>query len=453
MWTTDFTDYGRIISVNVSPSPQTTIFAASLDSGVIKSTNSGANWFTSNSGLTYNHLQAMAISKSNPNIIYVGTDSLTSAQDKGVYKSTDAGAHWINVTNDGFTADRSVQSIAVSPTNPDIVYAGVFNATHDATDGIWKSTNGGTNWVIANNGFGSVRNILTLAIDPANANIIYAGTSFTVLGSLGPAYIYKSTDAAATWTSSSNGLPTATTSLNPVRLIDVSTANSNYVCAGLFQNTTDGGFFLSTNAGGQWTKMSTGIPAVVGVNIRWVLFRPGSNTEMYCAVDATAPNAGVFRTTDGGNSWTSFVSGTLLNSYLTRALSFKATSTDSTLFTGIGSTSVASTPGQGVYEYSFPLVGIEPPAGNIPKVYALYPNYPNPFNPATSIRYDVPKVSNVTLKVYDIRGREVASLVSENKQPGSYSVTFNASNLASGVYFYRLNAGDYTNTMKMILVK
>jgi hypothetical protein len=89
----------------------------------------------------------------------------------------------------------------------------------------------------------------------------------------------------------------------------------------------------------------------------------------------------------------------------------------------------------------------------IPTSFSLSQNYPNPFNPATTIKYDLPQNSNVTLKVYDILGKEVATLVNENEQAGTYTVKFNANNLASGIYFYRINAGSFSQTKKFILMK
>ena len=85
--------------------------------------------------------------------------------------------------------------------------------------------------------------------------------------------------------------------------------------------------------------------------------------------------------------------------------------------------------------------------------YELSQNYPNPFNPSTTIRYSVPERSNVVLKIYDILGSEVSTLVNEDKDAGIYSVNFNASHLASGIYFYRLHAGSFVETKKMILMK
>ena len=93
----------------------------------------------------------------------------------------------------------------------------------------------------------------------------------------------------------------------------------------------------------------------------------------------------------------------------------------------------------------------------IPSAFKLEQNYPNPFNPTTKIKYSIPartqRVVSIQLNVYDILGRVVAKLVSENKQPGEYEVEFNAPKLPSGVYFYQLQAGDFVQTKKMMLLK
>lgn len=89
----------------------------------------------------------------------------------------------------------------------------------------------------------------------------------------------------------------------------------------------------------------------------------------------------------------------------------------------------------------------------LPKEYRLYSNYPNPFNPSTVIKYDLKENSNVSLKVYDILGREVVTLVNQAQKAGSYSVFFNARSLATGVYIYKLQAGTFEKSMKMLLIK
>jgi hypothetical protein len=88
-----------------------------------------------------------------------------------------------------------------------------------------------------------------------------------------------------------------------------------------------------------------------------------------------------------------------------------------------------------------------------PLTYKLDQNFPNPFNPSTKIKYSVPQPSNVTIKVFDILGREIETLVNEEKPIGTYELTWNAANLPSGVYFYQLKAGNYKAVKKMILMK
>ena len=99
-----------------------------------------------------------------------------------------------------------------------------------------------------------------------------------------------------------------------------------------------------------------------------------------------------------------------------------------------------------------PLAGVEI-ASNPPSAFSLEQNFPNPFNPSTNIRYSVARTSEVTLKVYDILGREVQTLVHTMQSPGLYTVTLNASKFASGVYFYQLTAGSFTQTKKLMLLK
>ena len=89
----------------------------------------------------------------------------------------------------------------------------------------------------------------------------------------------------------------------------------------------------------------------------------------------------------------------------------------------------------------------------IPKEYKLYQNYPNPFNPVTTIKYELPVNSKVTLTIYDILGKEVTKLVDKEQEAGKYEIKFNSGKLASGVYVYRIKAGEFMMSKKMILVK
>ena len=98
-------------------------------------------------------------------------------------------------------------------------------------------------------------------------------------------------------------------------------------------------------------------------------------------------------------------------------------------------------------------VGVESHAEQVPWTTMLYQNYPNPFNSSSDIRYQISEFGHVRLVVYDLLGREVATLVNERKSPGVYTVTWDARSMASGVYFYRLEAGNVARQSKMVLMR
>jgi hypothetical protein len=98
-------------------------------------------------------------------------------------------------------------------------------------------------------------------------------------------------------------------------------------------------------------------------------------------------------------------------------------------------------------------IGVTKISDNIPKDYQLGQNYPNPFNPETKIQYEIPKTGFVSLKIYDIRGREIKTLVEENQSAGEYELNFNAGNLPSGTYFYRIHTDKFSDTKKMVLIR
>jgi enterochelin esterase family protein len=104
-------------------------------------------------------------------------------------------------------------------------------------------------------------------------------------------------------------------------------------------------------------------------------------------------------------------------------------------------------------KYFFPITSDVKKEEIVPREFVLAQNFPNPFNPNTKIRYSIPHQSDVLIKVYDILGREVETLLSEEKPSGIYEITWYAENLPSGVYFYQIKAGDFVETKKMVLMK
>lgn len=149
---------------------------------------------------------------------------------------------------------------------------------------------------------------------------------------------------------------------------------------------------------------------------------------------------GISRSKDNGNNWTQINSG--LTSNYVRSLAINnsgyvfAGTNDSGVFRSAGTTTFVKESGK-----------------SISNRFLLSQNYPNPFNPSTTINYSVPKQSNVTLTIYDALGREVTTLISEEESIGNYSIEFNAAYLSSGIYFYRLQAGSFAETKKLILLR
>lgn len=114
---------------------------------------------------------------------------------------------------------------------------------------------------------------------------------------------------------------------------------------------------------------------------------------------------------------------------------------------------LVSTSGSGIMRSIEPVIGINNITSFISDDYNLFQNYPNPFNPVTNIQFSLPKDNFVTLKIYNISGEELFTLVSENKSAGTYQVLFDGNDLSSGIYFYKLSAGRYAQTRKMTLIK
>ena len=104
-------------------------------------------------------------------------------------------------------------------------------------------------------------------------------------------------------------------------------------------------------------------------------------------------------------------------------------------------------------DITFNLLEIRQNGKEVPKVYILNNNYPNPFNPVTKISFGILQASITRLVIYDILGREIATLINEKLEAGSYNIEWNAANCSSGIYFYRLESADFSQTKKMVLIK
>ena len=302
-------------------------------------------------------------------------------------------AQWVQTNGPG---GGVVYTFAVSDTN---LFAGTYGS------GVFLSTNNGTSWTEASSGL-TYTNVLSLAVNGTN---LFAGTY--------GGGIFISTNNGLSWTA--KGLTN----------IDIWTLAVNGM--NLFAGTDGSGVFLSTNNGTNWTEVNYGL-----IN-KYVRTLTISNSNLF----AGTYGSGVFLLTNNDTSWTEVNTGLGITEISSLIVS------DTNLFAGSYSGNVWRRP------LSEMITSVEGSSIDLPIGFVLSQNYPNPFNPSTKIKYSVPHSSKIVIKVYDILGNEIKTLVNKEKARGTYEITWYAKGLPSGVYFYQLKSDNYIETKKMLLLK
>jgi photosystem II stability/assembly factor-like uncharacterized protein len=220
-------------------------------------------------------------------------------------------------------------------------------------------------------------------------------------------------------------------------------ANTGIAVGGLYNNTKNI-ILRTTNAGLNWIQIPYNYSTCNLISVRFINPTTGWILGL-CSQ--------ILKTTDGGASWfnqTAPVGNDVYftDCFFTSALTGYISGGFPILSGGVGYILKTTDGGD---EYS--PVGKELISNEVPQEYKLEQNYPNPFNPTTKIKYSVPENGFVKLSVYNLVGEEVNVLINKQIDAGFYEVTFNAANIPSGVYFYQLNAGNFVETKKMILMK
>ncbi len=355
------------------------------------------------------------VSSQNPSICY------TEYTYGDIAKSVNGGVtlnYLNNIPNSGSDLYYCFNTpFIVCPSNPNMLYVA-------GTD-FYKSTNAGSTFSASLKNFGGGK-ALSMATSWLSTDTIYVGATPTTSVS---ASVWRSVDGGTTWTNITGALPNR----YPTRMVtNPYKASEVYITFGGFGT---GHIFKSTNAGTNWTDITGNLP---DVPTQSVFVDPVYPNNVYCGNDLS-----VYASTTGGTTWGEYRSG------MPYSIVFDLS------YVPVSRKMRALTHGSGIWEIKLkasPTAVLNEEAG-IPSSYKLYQNYPNPFNPVTTIKFDIPKNSNVTLKVYDISGKEVSSLINEFRNSGSYSVNFDAGYLSSGVYYYKLQAGNYTETRRMALIK
>ncbi len=384
-----------------------------------------------------------------------------------------------------------LKSVCVTDVNT-VYYTG-FNATTTSTI-CNKTTNGGVNWFqfIASNLVGGacvyfinadtgfLSSPITMTTNAgSNWTIVWYSTSDTTIIwgihfpnptiGYGVGFVYSQNQAAQTvLVKTTNGGINWTRLAPPIsgtgkQLLDVffTDANTGY-CIG--RDSVVNIFLKTTNGGNNWSSIVTGVGSE-----GYSIFFTGPNTGYICG------QGGIQKTTNAGVSWFSSYNNTMKDLYFINANTGYAVGGDGIVMTNNAGANwtvqnssfndLRSIMFYGTYSgYAVGNLGVVVKTTNggigitnisteIPASFSLSQNYPNPFNPSTKFKVDIVKLSNVTIKVFDVLGREIAILVNQQLNAGTYEVNWNASTSPSGVYFYRLVTEGYSETKKMVLTK
>lgn len=363
---------------------QGNILCGTMGGKIFRSVDGGMTWTRINTYMYAGFIWSLKVSSTGT--IFAGTE-------QGLYKSTDNGTTWILTSLVG----KDVRSITIDATGK--LYAATWGF------GIYKSIDNGLTWTQINNGLNSFA-INSIVINPSQHLFI---------GGIGSG-VSKSTDYGMTWNCTNIGY-------NYVWSLAVTT---NGV---LYAGTYGSGVYRSIDNGASWSQVNNGL---LGQFIYSIIVDAGNN------VYVSSWENGVFVSSNGGDSWmNSGMSGRGVSSLLLNPAS-------NVLFAG--------TSDGKIYSNNNPFTDVKM-TKEIPATFKLEQNYPNPFNPSTKIEFSVAKREMVSVKIYNIIGQVVKTLINQELEAGKYSVTFDANELASGIYIYRLTSNSANITRKMILQK
>ncbi|MBK9097326.1 MAG: T9SS type A sorting domain-containing protein [bacterium] len=387
-------------STSIALNSQEHMYISTFNNSVHRSTNIGNSWvrFGNEQGLTDPNTTSIIINSNDH--IFVGTIS------SGVFRSTNNGDNWIQINQGIDSSSYHVLSLAVNSSGH--IFAGTSGG------GVYRSTNNGDNWVPINQGLaGEGKYIRSILINPNS--IIFAGTA---------AGVFRSTDNGDNWTQLILGLTNSD-------VYSLSGNSDGYIFAG-----TANGVFRSINPLPVELSSFTLKQMTDKIQLNWVTKTEVNNYGFEILRFAQNDKLG----------WNKigFVQGNG-NSNSPKYYSFD----DKNLRSGKYSYRLKQIDTDGQYEYSKVIeVNLDSPMK-----YELSQNYPNPFNPVTTIQFSIPEAAEVNLSVYNILGEEVAVLINELKEAGIYTVNFNATELNSGLYVYKLSAGNYSETKKLMVIK
>jgi len=384
-------------------------FAVGLLGTICKTTNGGANWQSINLSPDYTFNSVWFINPQHGFV--VGDYSTSSGSDAILYYTINGGSNWSGSVLSNPESDMFLNSLSFADTVTGYAVGYIINYSNNQINPlVMKTTNSGANWT---------EKIPAITEIFRGVFFVNPSTGFAVGTSGG---VYKTTDGASSWVRDSTGYTV------PFNSVYFSDGNTGYACGDY------GKVIKTTNSGTLWQTVYPG-----GSNneyIKSITFLKQNPSIGYVAADLGR----LRRTTNYGVNWIDQISGTDGDLY-------------SVYFVDSSNGYVTGQYGIILKTTTAGLLPVEPVSENVPSGYELYQNYPNPFNPSTDIEFRIAESGLVQLRIYDLLGREVATLVNRKIEPGKYSIHWVAGGEASGVYFYRLTAGDLIDVKKMVLLK
>lgn len=426
-----------------SPQDANKIFVGYDDMGPFRSTDGGVTFKPLDPMMDpydgYDAAKDILIDPDNGDIYMSRYDGIGSAFTNGytmgrIYKSADGGDTFTNISN-GFPDGRPNLAVDFKSGSAGsrTLYAASF------VNGVYKSTDSGNSWTAINSGLGAdAAGAWLIKIDPNNHNELYLGiNNFGNGGAL-----YKSINAGASWSKLSS-FP----NFDVLSLAIDKTNNIIYCGAtGNYDWSVNGALFKSTDGGNTWSQIS-GLPRVADITINPdnpdILFIV---SQPWYSVWLPDVQPGIFKSTDAGNTWQNITDN--LNHAFVLFAKLNPNNT-SQLFVGTG--------GGGLW-VNDNATGVDETKNSIPTNFYLSQNYPNPFNPTTEIHYELPENTHVVLQIVNILGERVKTLLDKDEPAGVYAVQWDGTDdhqhrVSSGVYLYRIEAGDFVAAKKMILIK
>jgi photosystem II stability/assembly factor-like uncharacterized protein len=455
------------------------IYLGTINAGIYRSTDEGESWEPISANINAATCRSLSINLINPNQIF-------TAANNGLFESDDAAQTWRKI-DIAIPIHNSPSAVMLDKIDPRIIFMTVFQASPEnyiEPAGIYRSTDAGISWAFLNSGLDTALSFSYIAISYSETGqrrifVSAQGTYAIDIGGL-----YYSDDMGENWILCQGGLP----AYIPFSVVEVAPSNFNVIAVGeggaydqrLFVSTDRGlnwaettplpppiypypyitsiafdlhdanhfyissdylGLYETTDLGHSWINKTSGLPPDPQDPTHIVISGIAINPQNPQNIFVQPSWRGVYQSHDGGSTWVAFNAG------LDTAMAY-----GKIYFTPNDTSRLFMASDHSLWSIHRTLTGIEDNAPVLPEKIT-FSSYPNPFNALTTISYALPQASNLTVEIFDITGRKIQTLFSGYQEAGEHSTIWDAGQAASGVYFYRIKAGEFSSVKKCVLLR